>query len=117
MENDPETLHKNEKFRKKLSRKKQQEENPRKVKEDQNKWQQKCRLVDSEKKRLYKFKKKTMFNAIFTGLCCHRNLFECNVSNFTNKLLAEIETKKPGLYARAIETIDSSQSNSKYKWN
>ena len=48
-----------------------------------------------------------MFNAIFTCLCCQRNLFECNVNIFTTKLLAEINTKKPGLYARAIELFNS----------
>ena len=48
-----------------------------------------------------------MYNAIFTCMCCHRNLFECNVSKFTTKLLAEIETKKPGIYQRSIETVNS----------
>jgi hypothetical protein len=106
-EGEPETLHFNEKVRKKLSRKKQLNENPQKVKDDQNRWQEKSRLIDSEKKRLSKFRRSTMFNAIFTCMCCQRNLFECNVSKFTTQLLAEIETKKPGIYERSIETIDS----------
>jgi hypothetical protein len=108
VEDDHNALHTNEKDRKKLSRQKQKEENPRTVKEDQNKWQQKHRLVDSEKKRLMKFRKKTMFNAIFTCVCCQRNLFESNVIKFTTKLVTEIETKKHGLYDRSIEMINSS---------
>ena len=43
-----------------------------------------------------------MFNAIFTCSCCHRNLFDCNVCKLDNKLRTEIESKKPGLYNRAI---------------
>ena len=76
-----------------MSRRKQQEEDPQKLKDDQNRWKGMGRLVDSEKKRLRKFKRNTMYNAIFTCMCCHRNLFECNVSKFTTQLLAEIETK------------------------
>ena len=106
-ENEPESLHLNEKERKKLSRHKQLKENPQKVKNDQNRWQESSRLIDSEKKRLRKFKRSTMFNAIFTCLCCQRNLFECNVSQFTTQLLAEIETKKPGIYEKAIEMVNS----------
>ena len=106
-ENEPETLHYNEKLRKKLSRKKQQKENPQKVKEDQNSWQEKSRIIDSENKRLRKFRRSTMCNAIFTCMCCQRNLVERNVSKFTTQLLAEIETKKPVIYERSIETINS----------
>jgi hypothetical protein len=42
--------------RKRLSRNKQRELKPDKVKEDQRKWQTKSRLVDSQKKRLKKFR-------------------------------------------------------------
>ena len=97
MENNPEELHNMEKVRKKLSRKKQISQNPEKVKEDQLRWQQKARPVDTENKRLLRFRKKTMFNAIFTCICCQRNLFECNVVKFTTKLLVQMETKNPGL--------------------
>ena len=105
---DPVRLHMGEIKRKKLSRAKQKQEAPLKLKEDQNRWQQKHRLVDSQKKRLYRFKRNTMFNAIFTCMCCQRNLFECNVTKLTSSLLAEIERKKPGLYVRAIEEFNSS---------
>ena len=107
-ESEPETLHLNEKVRKRLSRKKQLNENSQKDRDDQNRWQLKSRLIDSEKKRLTKFRRSTMFNAIFTCMCCHRNLFECNVSKFTIELLTQIESKKPGLYGRSIDLIDSS---------
>ena len=69
LENDSEELHREEKVRKKLSRKKQRMENPQKVKEDQNKWQHNARLVDSDMKRLLKFCKRTMHNAIFICIC------------------------------------------------
>ena len=107
MESDPMRLKSDEIKRKKLSRTKQKQEAPIKLKEDQNRWQKKHRLVDSEKKRLHRFRRNTMFNAIFTCMCCQRNLFECNVTKFTPALLAEIETKKPGLYLRAIEEFNS----------
>ena len=102
---DAESVHQSELKRKKLSRKIQKKTTPIKLKNDQNRWQQKHRLVDSRKKRLNNFKRNTMFNAIFTCLCCHRNLFECNVTKFTSELQTEIETKKPGLYTRSVETI------------
>ena len=94
IESDPESVHKNEVRRKKLSRAMQKLEAPEKLKEDQRIWQQKHRLVDTEKKRLKKFRRKTMFNAIFTCLCCHRNLFESNVIEFTEELYNKIESKK-----------------------
>ena len=103
MENNPEILRMQETNRKKLSRKKQRHENPEKLKEDQNKWQTKCRLVETEKGRLHKFLKRTMYNAVFTCCCCQRNLFECNVSKLTQHFISQIETKKPGIYASAIE--------------
>ena len=58
-------------------------EAPEKFRKDQWKWNQKRRLIDTEKKRLEKFIRKTMYNAIFTCMCCHRNRFECNVVKFT----------------------------------
>ena len=54
---DPKTLHNNENKRKKLSRQKKIKENHQKVKHDEKVRQQKCRLVDSEKKGLRKFRK------------------------------------------------------------
>ena len=83
---DAESVHHSEVKRKKLSRKIQKKTTPIKLKNDQNRWQQKHRLVDSRKKRLNNFRRNTMFNAIFTCLCCHRNLFECNVTKFTTAL-------------------------------
>ena len=65
--------------------------------------QNKCRIVDSQNTRLKKFRERTMYNAIFTCTCCQRNLFDCNVSGFDDKLITQIETKKPGLFERAIE--------------
>ena len=53
-----------------------------------------------------------MFNAIFTCICCHRDLFECNVIKFTNNLLIQIESKKPGLYMRSIEMIEKNKEES-----
>ena len=90
-----------------MSRTKQRTEAPEKLKEDQNKWQQKLRLIDSEKKRLKKFRRKTMFNAIFTCMCCQRDLFECNVIKFTDNLEFQINSKKPGLFIRSIEKVKS----------
>ena len=105
IEDDPESLQNNEKERKRLSTVKLRKLNPDKVKEDQRHRQNKCRLVDSEKKRLKKFRQQTMYNAIFTCTCCQRNLFDCNVSQYDNKLRIDIEDKKPGLVMRAIEEI------------
>ena len=108
IDDDPKALHNNEKKRKKLSRRKQLNVNPKKFKEEQCKRKQKYKLIDTEKKRLKRFRQITMYNAIFTCICCQRNLFECNITKFTNKLCIEIETKKPGLYLRAVEIIGSS---------
>ena len=74
MDEEPETVHKDEKKRKLLSRQRLKEENPDKVKVDQRKWNNKRNHVNSEKKRLKKFRERTMFNAIFTCSCCQRNL-------------------------------------------
>ena len=49
MESDPDSVHKNEVRRKKLSRTKQKLEASEKLKKDQRKWDQKRRLVDTEK--------------------------------------------------------------------
>ena len=102
-EKGPELVQENQNKWKRLSRQKQRDQNPKKVKEDQNKWQYKARLIDSDKKRLLKFIKRTMHNAIFICICCQRRLLECNVSKWTTKLESVIETKKPGLFVRAIE--------------
>ena len=75
---------------------------PHKVKEDQQRWHKKSRLIDSEKKRFKRFRKRTMLNAIFTCSCCQKNLFDCNVCKLDTKLITEIETKRPGLYTKAI---------------
>ena len=48
-----------------------------------------------------------MYNATFVCICCQRKLFECNVSKWTTKLETEIESKKGGLYNRAIELFES----------
>ena len=44
-----------------------------------------------------------MFNAIYVCSCCQRNQFDCNVTILDTKLIAQIESKKPGLFGRAIE--------------
>ena len=84
IDDDPKALHNNEKKRKKLSRRKQLNVNPKKFKEEQCKCKQKYKLIDTEKKRLKRFRQITMYNAIFTCICCQRNLFECNITKFTN---------------------------------
>ena len=45
-------------------------------------------------------------------MCCHRDLFESNVIKFTNDLLLQIESKKPGLYLRSIEMIRKTTESS-----
>ena len=90
MDEEPETVHKNEKKRKVLSRQRLQKENPEKVKEDQRKWDFKRNHVNSENRRLKKFRERTMFNAIFTCSCCQRNLFDCNVNKIDDKLIMAI---------------------------
>ena len=102
MDVDPEETRNKESKKKSLSRTRQKLNDPQKLKEDEQRRQKKKRLIDSEKKRLRRFKERTMLNAIFTCSCCQRNLFDCNVSKLDSKLIAEIETKKPGLYNRAI---------------
>ena len=82
---------------------KQRKTNPKKVKQDQIKRHEKCRKVNTEQKRLKKFRESTIFNAIFTCCCCQRNLFTGNVTKFNQRLQTDIEKKKPGLYERAIE--------------
>ena len=102
LEIDPEKAKSKERKKMTLSRKKIRQNNPQKFREDQQKWQQKHRFIDSEKKRLKRFKERTMLNAIFICSCCHRNLFDCNVCKLESKIIAEIETKNPGLFKRAI---------------
>ena len=92
LEVDPEEKKNKETKKKSLSRKRQRLNDPQKLKEDEQRRQMKSRLIDSEKKRLRRFQERTMFNAIFTCICCQRNLFECNVIKFRDKLLAQIET-------------------------
>ena len=82
---------------------KQRKENPKKVKQDQNKVQNKFRHVNNEQTQMKLFRERTMFYSIFTCCCCQRNLFKCNVAKFNQRLQTDIETKKPGLYERAIE--------------
>ena len=93
---DPVSTRSEENKKRRLSRKKQRENNPEKVKENQSKWQKSSRLIDSEKKRLKRFKERTMMNAIFTCSCCQRNLFDCNVCKLDAKLITAIETKRRG---------------------
>ena len=104
VEDDPEHLKSDEIKRKRLSRNKQRVLNPEKVKEDQRKWQKRSRLVDSQKKRLQKFREHTMLNAIFTCSCCQRNLFDCNVCKLDFKLITKIEGKKTGIFEKSIES-------------
>ena len=92
-----------EKNRKLQSRKRKMQIDPKSVHANEKSRKRQSRLVDSAKKRLRKFMQQTMFNAIFTCSCCQRNLFDCNVSNIDSKLITYIETKKPGLFQRAIE--------------
>ena len=92
--------------RKRLSRCKQREENPKKVKEDQLRWAEQFNLNQTEEKRIKKFLRSTLYNAIFTCICCQRNLFESNVHKVDSKLIADIETKKKGLFKLAIEFFD-----------
>ena len=85
------------------SRKRKLQKDPSRLLKDERKRLKKSRIIDSEKKRLKKFREKTLYNAIFTCSCCQRNLFDCNVSRIDDKLIAAIETKKPGLIKKAIE--------------
>ena len=66
LEVDPEGTRNEERKRKGLSMKRQRQNDPEKFKEDQRKRQMKSKLIDSEMKRLKKFKERTMLNAIFT---------------------------------------------------
>ena len=100
--------------RKKLSRAKQKQEAPLKLKEDQNRWQQKHRLVDSQKKRLYRFKRNTMFNAIFTCMCCQRNLFKFNVTKFTSNLLERKKEAWP--VCKGHRRVQLQSNYGEYKW-
>ena len=99
IEKDKAKVRDEERIWKRLSLRKQR-------KEDQNKRQEKCRQINTEQKRLKAFRESTMFNAMFTCCCCQRNLFKGNVTKFNQKLHSDVETKKPGLYERAIE-LDS----------
>ena len=109
LETDPETLLGAERKKQRLSRQRQRKVNPEKLKRDQAK----SRLIDSEKKRLKKFRERTMYNAIFPCSCCQRNLFDSNVSRFDEKLITNIETKKPGLFKRVIEYLIKMNINGK----
>ena len=91
---NPEILKINETNRKKLSLQKQRRENPEQLRANLLKWQAKCRRVESERERIHRFLKRTMYNAIFTCCWCQRNLFECNVSKLTPNFIALIETNK-----------------------
>ena len=45
--------------------------------------------------------------AIFSCMCCERNLFESNVAKVDSKLITQIETKKKGLLKKAVELYNS----------
>ena len=47
-----------------------------------------------------------MYNAIFPCICCQRLLFECNVRKVDTALIADVETKKKGLWKTAIDLKD-----------
>ena len=103
LEEDAETLKVQEEGRKRLSRKRLREEDYGKVKENQNKWQTKHRLINSRQKRLKKFRENTMYNAIFVCSCCHRKLFQSNVTKITQNFRDKIDLKKTGLLQKSIE--------------
>ena len=89
--------------RKRLSLRRLRNENHAKVKQNQNIWQTKHRQVNSVQKRLKKFKEETMYNAIFICSCCHRKLFESNVTKITQNFTDKITLKKTGLLEKSIE--------------
>ena len=95
-----------EKNRKRLSRFRQKEANPEKLKEDQNRWKTQERQNQTEQRRLKRFLRSTMYNAIFPCICCQRLLFECNVRKVDTALIADVETKKKGLWKTAIDLKD-----------
>ena len=103
LELDPSDLKTQENNRKRLSRKRLRNENHAKVKQNQNIWQTKHRQVNSVQKRLKKFKEETMYNAIFICSCCHRKLFESNVTKITQNFTDKITLKKTGLLEKSIE--------------
>merc|ERR1711954_418601 len=96
-----------------LSLKKQWQINPEKVKEGQSRRQAKSRQVKSAHERLNKFRKHTMFNAIFVCTCCPRNLFNCNVTTFDSRLREKMDDKNPGLFGKAIEEVINITINGK----
>ena len=98
-----ENVRKEEKKRTLKSRKRRMIHEPQIVLDAEKKRKRLSRLVNSSKERLKKFRKQTMFNAIFSCSCCQRNLFDCNVSNMDSKLIADVETKRAGLFKRAVE--------------
>ena len=103
LEEDPTNLKAKETNRKRLSLKRQREEDHEQVKQDQNKRQTKHRLINSVHKRLKKFKEETMYNAIFICSCCHRKLFQSNVTKVTKNFTDKITIKKTGLLEKSIE--------------
>ena len=102
-EEDPEHLRNEENKRKGLSLKKQRMENHEKVKENQNKRKSKTRLVDSRNTRLKNFRENTMYNAIFICSCCHRKLFQSNVTKLTENIKEKIKAKKKDLLRQSIQ--------------
>ena len=64
IDNNSAEVKKDERKRKNLSRNKQREADPVKVKENQLKWQMKSRLINTEKKRLNRFREQTKSNSI-----------------------------------------------------
>ena len=93
--------------RKRLSRNKQKVTNPQKFKNDRKRWDETYKLSNSEKSRLLKFLRSILYNAIFPCICCQRNLFESNVCEVDDYLIAQIETKKDGLFRSAVEMFNS----------
>ena len=91
MEHDLEHVRKQENKRKLESRKCKMKHDPTSVHNAEKKRKRLSRLVDSDKKRIKKFLKQTMFNAVFTCSCCQRNLFDCNVSIIDSKLITDID--------------------------
>ena len=105
LERGAETLKESAMIQKRLSRFRQKELNPQKLKDDEHRWHQQRK--QTEEKRLNKFLRSTLYSAIFPCISCQRLLFESNVCKVESKLIVQIETKKKGLFKSAVEMFKS----------
>ena len=79
-------------------------EDKQNVKDLQNNWKRKERLVETEEKRRRRFLLAVMYGPIFFCVSCERRLFHNNVSTIDG-IREKVEKKKEGLFQKCIPIL------------